>query len=182
MRGISRATMASQLKFIVGKLQVSTSTLAVLRAARLGLYVPRFLATAGGSRRAPTRSRTPLPSKREQPLTAHYPTPLKRAVLAIEAHPEYPYTTGKLAQIANVSVRTLQNAFRQHMDVTPSGYVRQTRPARAHQDLCERRAGDTTVTRIAHRWGFTNLSHFAAVYKARYGESPSASLRTVQIL
>jgi AraC-like DNA-binding protein len=33
------------------------------------------------------------------------------------------------------------------------------------------------VASIAHRWGFTHLSRFAAAYKKRYGESPYLTLR-----
>lgn len=173
---ISEYATAAHLEYILVKLDASTRILAMLRAARRGLYVPRSLTTQPCSDRATINHGPPLPRALEQPLPVPRPTPLKRAVKAIEDHADYPYTTRRLAQIANVSVRTLQEAFRQHMGITPTGYLRQIRLARAHDDLRRADAGHITVARIAHRWGFTNLGQFAAAYRARYGNSPSETL------
>ncbi|MFJ9009929.1 helix-turn-helix domain-containing protein [Streptomyces canus] len=43
---------------------------------------------------------------------------------------------------------------------------------------CRRAApGTTTVTEVAHVWGFVHLGRFARRYRERYGESPSQTLR-----
>jgi AraC-like DNA-binding protein/DNA-binding CsgD family transcriptional regulator len=173
---ISETATAAHLEYILLKLDASTRTLAMLLAARRGLYVPRSLTTQQCCDPAITDHGPPLLRALEQPLPVLQPTPVKRAVEAIEAHADYPFTTRMLAQIAHVSVRTLQEAFRQHMGITPTGYLRQIRLARAHDDLRRADAGHITVARIAHRWGFTNLGQFAATYRARYGNSPSDTL------
>jgi AraC-like DNA-binding protein len=54
-------------------------------------------------------------------------------------------------------------------------YLRDLRMERARAELvsgeCQNVAG------VALRWGFAHLGRFSASYKARYGESPSQSVR-----
>jgi AraC-like DNA-binding protein len=38
--------------------------------------------------------------------------------------------------------------------------------------------GRTTVTDVAHRWGFDHLGRFAASYRARYHTTPSQTLHS----
>lgn len=94
----------------------------------------------------------------------------------IESHLEDSLTVADIAAAAGVSVRALQRGFREHHGATPFGYVQQRRLAVTRRDLLN--AGESeTVADIAYRWGFTHLSRFAAAYRARYGETPSATLR-----
>jgi AraC-like DNA-binding protein len=81
-----------------------------------------------------------------------------------------------VAAAAGVSVRTLQTSFRAELRTTPTAYIRGRRLDRAREDLLA--AGDgVTVTDVATRWGVTHLGRFAAEYRARFGESPSQTLR-----
>jgi AraC-like DNA-binding protein len=67
-------------------------------------------------------------------------------------------------------------------------YLRQVRLQRADADLrTEAMTGVMTgagagrgVAGIASRWGFTNFGRFAAAYRARYGRTPSETLRGVR--
>jgi AraC-like DNA-binding protein len=105
------------------------------------------------------------------------PALVRAATDLIEASPHLPWTTAALAAQCHVGVRTLQKGFQHHLGVSPTAYVRGVRLRRAHEDL---RAGDpasTSVTAIAHRWGFTHLSRFAAAYRDAYGELPARTLR-----
>jgi AraC-like DNA-binding protein len=104
-------------------------------------------------------------------------TQIKAAVDVIEAHPERPFTVSALAEVAAVSVRTLQHGFQRHLDMSPMGYLRQVRLARAHQDLSDFAPDQVTVAQIAHKWGFGHVSRFAAAYRRRYGVCPSTTLR-----
>jgi AraC-like DNA-binding protein/DNA-binding CsgD family transcriptional regulator len=162
---ISEYATAAYLEHIMLKLDASTRILTMLRATRRGLYVPRSLAQG-----------PPLPRVLEQPVPVLRPMPVKRAVEAMERHPEYPFTISRLAQIAGVSARTLYEAFRRHMGIAPMCCLRQIRLARAHDDLCRADACHITVARVAHRWGFTHLGRFAGAYRARYGVNPSDTL------
>jgi AraC-like DNA-binding protein len=105
------------------------------------------------------------------------PRPVRRTVDAIQATPEQPFTPADLAAVSGVSVRTLQNAFRQHVGVSPMQYLRQVRLERVHRDLAHSDPLQVTVADVAFRWGFTHLGRFAAFYRARYGVPPSQTLR-----
>jgi transcriptional regulator GlxA family with amidase domain len=85
-------------------------------------------------------------------------------------------TIEQIAAAAGISPRGLQMAFRRHRGTTPMDFWRQLRLARAHADLMFAVPG-TTVTAIALRWGFTHFSRFSESYRARFGLSPSATLR-----
>ncbi|MFC0534052.1 AraC family transcriptional regulator [Phytohabitans kaempferiae] len=106
------------------------------------------------------------------------PRAVRRVVDAVQAHPERPYTVARLAGIAEVSERSLQNGFQSHMGMSPTAYLRQVRLARVHDELRQATPLDTTVADVAYRWGFVHLGRFANAYRQRYGESPSQSLRS----
>ena len=105
------------------------------------------------------------------------PAAVRIAVDLMEAEPERPLTISALAAEAHVSVRTLQESFRRHLGISPMAYLRKVRLRRAHEDLRAADPSMTTVASIAHRWGFTHLGRFAAVYQTAFGEPPMATLR-----
>lgn len=105
------------------------------------------------------------------------------AVLAaidyIDRHLTLPMTVGEVAEAVDLSVRSLQNQFRTDLHQTPTNYIRSRRLDRARSDLADANpASGATVTDIASRWGFTHLGRFSVVYKSRFGESPSQTLRS----
>jgi AraC-like DNA-binding protein len=114
-------------------------------------------------------------------LTAHVapvrPRTVRRAIQVMEADPTHPFTTAELARIAGVSARSLQEGFRRHVGVSPMTYLQQVRMGYARDELRHPVPGRDTVAAIAHAWGFGHLGRFAAAYRERYGESPSATLR-----
>jgi AraC-like DNA-binding protein len=96
----------------------------------------------------------------------------------IERHLAESISVRDIAAAAGVSERTLQAAFKSELSTTPMGYLRDRRLDRARADLADAAAADdVNVTRVAERWGFGHLGRFAADYKARFGESPSRTLR-----
>ncbi|WP_410648714.1 AraC family transcriptional regulator [Amycolatopsis sp. cmx-4-54] len=109
---------------------------------------------------------------------ASRPSPLKRAIELIETQPETDLSIGRIATQVGVDPRSLQRHFRDHVGVSPREYVRQVRLTRVREDLL---AADpvsgVTVAEVAFRWGFGHVPRFAAVYRERYGEAPSATLR-----
>jgi AraC-like DNA-binding protein len=106
------------------------------------------------------------------------PPAVRRAIDIIRARAAEPLTVPMLAELANVSVRGLQQGFRDHLGITPLEYMREVRLTRARDDLLAVGPGDgRSVTEIAYRWGFAHLARFAGYYKHRYGESPSETLR-----
>ncbi|MFG1926821.1 helix-turn-helix transcriptional regulator [Cryptosporangium sp. NPDC048952] len=107
-----------------------------------------------------------------------HPDTLRRAVAYIEANPDVDVTVADIAQAAHVTPRTVQIAFRRHLDTTPMAYLRRVRLDRAHADLQAAVPGDgATVASVAARWGYAQPGRFAGDYRALYGRHPSRTLR-----
>ena len=106
-----------------------------------------------------------------------HPDALRRATAFIDEHAHEDITAAGIAAAAYVSVRAVQLAFRRHLDTTPMAYLRRARLDAAHRDLLAADPARTTVTTIAHRWGFASASRFAASYHHAFGVTPSHTLR-----
>lgn len=81
-----------------------------------------------------------------------------------------------LCEVAGVSERTLQYAFKEVMGMTPLSYLTRLRLHRVRQALRSAPPGSTTVTAEALRWGFWNFGDFARTYRECFGEVPSNTL------
>jgi AraC-like DNA-binding protein len=79
-------------------------------------------------------------------------------------------TAESLAEIAGVSLRTLQRIFRERFDTSPMSWLMEARLLEAARLI---RAGDDPVTKIAYRVGFKDPSHFTRRFKSRFGVSPN---------
>ncbi|XVV16017.1 helix-turn-helix transcriptional regulator [Actinoplanes sp. CA-131856] len=104
------------------------------------------------------------------------PVVLRRAVTYIDHHAAGPLTVAEIAAAAHVSIRSLQLAFRRHMETTPMAYVQRVRLDHAHQALLKADPTNTTVAMIAARWGFSSHGRFAATYRRTYGVMPRITL------
>ena len=108
------------------------------------------------------------------------PAAVRDAMDLIEAGPHLPLTTSTLAKQCHVSGRTLQEGFRRQLGMSPMAYLRVVRLRRAHRDLRSANPSHSSVASIAHRWGFTHLSHFAAAHQKMFGETPLKALRAAR--
>lgn len=103
---------------------------------------------------------------------------VRRSMAYIEEHLAEPITLAALADHAGMSARSIQAGFRDDLATTPISYVRDRRLDRVRQALMQAVPEDhLTVTEVAQRWGFTHLGSFAVLYRKRYGESPSRTLK-----
>jgi len=90
-----------------------------------------------------------------------------------------PITMESIARNVHMSVRSIQQAFREELGVSPMTYVRDRRLERVHEELSDALPSDgVTVTEVAHRWGFHHLGSFASEYRKRWGTTPSETLRS----
>ena len=105
------------------------------------------------------------------------PRAVRAAIDVIEADANLPLTLSEIAARSQVSVRSLQQGFKRHLDTTPMAYLREVRLRRAHQHLLDSDPSIVTVASVAYRWGFTNLGRFAAAHAGRYNEPPAKTLR-----
>jgi len=87
-----------------------------------------------------------------------------------------PYMS-ELCAAANVSERTVQNAFKDIMGMSPLTYLHRLRLHRARDELRKANSGTTTVTEVATNWGFWHFGEFARSYKNCFGEVPSRTLK-----
>lgn len=111
-----------------------------------------------------------------QPL----PTPrvVRRVLELIHSSPDAAFTVADLAEFAGVSERSLHSAFRRQLGTSPMSYVRRHRLEQAREELLRSDPSEgAKVTDVALRHGFTHTGRFASAYRARFGESPSATMR-----
>jgi AraC-like DNA-binding protein len=100
---------------------------------------------------------------------------VRRAVQFVEEHANSAPTASEVAAGIGVSVRALQEAFRDWRQVTPTEYLRSIRLQRARDALLQANPS-TTVTDVALDHGFFHLGRFSQHYKVAFGESPAATL------
>jgi AraC-like DNA-binding protein len=152
----------------VGDPEVATAPLVVGSADRMlaGLLLATFPNTAIA------------PPSRIDGHDARAPGAVRRAIAFIESNADQDIGLGDIAAASGVSSRTVQVAFRRHLDTTPTAYLRKVRLALAHAELLSACPDDElTVTEVAYRWGFSSPSRFAERYRAEFGRLPSEMLR-----
>jgi AraC-like DNA-binding protein len=79
------------------------------------------------------------------------------------------FRAAKLAELAGVSLRTLQRYFRAQYGVTVSEWLTSIRLSEASERI---RAGGR-VKEVALDLGYKQLSHFSREFKRAYGKPPS---------
>lgn len=104
------------------------------------------------------------------------PSAVDRAMRYMDDNAAAAIGVQEIAEHARMSVRGLQAAFRRTAGITPLEYLRGVRLAEAHRELLASDPRDATVTQIAQRWGFTNISRFSSLHTRTYDESPREAL------
>ena len=90
----------------------------------------------------------------------------------IAANLDSPLGLETLAQVAEVSTRTLNTAFREVLNVTVVQYIRQCRLNAVKHRLLYPDSTHSTVASVGRAFGFTHLSRFAGEYHALFDEYP----------
>ncbi|MCZ6830838.1 MAG: helix-turn-helix transcriptional regulator, partial [Gammaproteobacteria bacterium] len=106
---------------------------------------------------------------------------LKKIISHMHAHCHEPIQLKDLCVIGNVSERTISAGIKHYMNASPIQYLKQLRLGHVHHELQRATAG-TTVTDVAMHWGFKQLGWFSAEYRKQFGESPSETLRSAQLV
>lgn len=99
---------------------------------------------------------------------------IRRAQDFIHANIGEPLSVPAIAAAADCSIRSLQAGFRKHFGLTPMEYLRDLRLDLARYLMLSRSA-QTAVSSIAYDCGFSHLGRFSQLYRARFGELPSAT-------
>ena len=91
--------------------------------------------------------------------------------------PEETLNLLELSQIAGVSLRQVQHAFKAYTGMTPTHWLRLRRLNSAHRELLSRTPMETTVAEVAMNWSFWHLGRFSSSYRALFEELPSETLK-----
>ena len=101
---------------------------------------------------------------------------VNRAEEYMQAHLEKVISIFDLLRICNCSRCVLFSAFSTARGYTPMEFLTEQRLHRAHEKLLKARLEDS-VTNIALDCGFNHLGRFSQLYRKRFGELPSETLR-----
>ena len=85
-------------------------------------------------------------------------------------------TIGDVANRAGVSINTLERHFRSSLSISPGAYLKKKRLAHAAELLFS----EKTVSEACEESGFSDYSHFIALFKASYGMTPLKYKKTVR--
>ena len=83
----------------------------------------------------------------------------------------------EMCQVAGVSERTLEYAFKEVTGLSPIAYLVRLRLHWVHAALLAAESGSARVSTEALKWGFWHFGEFSRAYKRCFGESPSVTLR-----
>ena len=101
---------------------------------------------------------------------------MRRFYAILEANPDRVMHAPEMCKAVGVSNRTLTTCCQEALGMAPHRYLRLRQLHLAHRALMLADPTMTTVTRIATEFGFWDLGRFASVYRAVFGERPSATL------
>jgi transcriptional regulator GlxA family with amidase domain len=85
---------------------------------------------------------------------------------------EASFRARELAELCQISLRTLERHFQKHYSCTVSKWLRDLRLKQAYQGLLEGKA----VKEVAYDTGYKQMSHFSRDFKSHFGISPSLLL------
>lgn len=102
---------------------------------------------------------------------------LRTAVDFVHDHAGEPLTPELVARAAGLHPRTLQQAMRERLGLSPMALVRRVRLDQVRHELSEASPGEVQIGDVARSWGFGNLGRFSAAYAERFGEYPRDTLR-----
>jgi AraC-like DNA-binding protein len=104
------------------------------------------------------------------------PGALRRARDCLHVHAAEPLDLAQLAAASGIGIRALQLGFQRHFGTSISQMLLEIRLSHLNAQL-KRAAPDARIIDIAFDLGFTHLGRMAGAYRAKFGETPSATLR-----
>lgn len=112
----------------------------------------------------------------ERQAAAPAPWQIRRAVELIDGHKAGPLTVQEVAETVGIGLRSLQEGFRRHKQISPHDYIKQARLAHVRAELGDPLSA-RSIEEVARHWGFVNRGHFATEYRLAFGELPSQTRR-----
>jgi AraC-like DNA-binding protein len=118
-----------------------------------------------------------LSTQLERMHSAASPYYVRRVEQFIRAHAAQDITIADMTAVAGVSTRSLYYGFERYLGMSPMKYLKRVRLDGARAALRNARRAHETVTGIALGAGYANLNRFCRDYRARFGETPSTTMR-----
>jgi AraC-like DNA-binding protein len=103
---------------------------------------------------------------------------LRVALAYVQEHAHETVTLASIAEAAGMSPRGLQQSFNRSVGVPPLAHLRNVRLDAVHRVLRTADPSTASVAEVAREWGFAHLGRFSGAYRERFGELPSATLRS----
>ena len=122
-----------------------------------------------------------LPNNHSEKLSGNHssnysPKMVRMAEEYMRAHLEEPITITDLLKICGCSRSGLFSAFKNSKGYTPLEFLTELRLQNARKRLLNSDDG-TLVTSVAYDHGFIHMGRFSQVYRKRFGELPSTTLK-----
>lgn len=112
-----------------------------------------------------------LAAKAERaPVLARDSRAVQRVIALMESDLSRAWTVPELAQAAGIPHNRLKQSFRSETGFAVYGYLQERRLCQARSLLL---AGKTSVTEAALSVGYGSMSHFTALFRRRFGQTPS---------
>lgn len=100
---------------------------------------------------------------------------MRRFYRVIEQNGDEPLYIRQPCKELGTSLRSLSGCCREHLGMGPKRYLLLRRMNMVRRALQRASLSETSVTETATRYGFWQFGRLAVEYKARFGESPSAT-------
>lgn len=84
-----------------------------------------------------------------------------------------------LAKQFQVSEKTLQNSFKSLFGFTPKKFLQLLKLNHVHYELKQLTPKESTVSKVAQKWGFSHMGQFTRYYTNLFNENPSQTLKTL---
>lgn len=102
---------------------------------------------------------------------------LEAACGFIEANLQGRITLTQLEQLTGLGARALQLSFNRRFQCSPTEWIRRRRLERVRSILLSDDPSIPSIRDVARRYGFLQDGQFARLYRRRFGELPSATVR-----
>jgi AraC-like DNA-binding protein len=92
-------------------------------------------------------------------------------------HMDHTMSVETLAKKYTISVKSLENAFKSLYGIRPNKFMRLLKLNLVHHELVQSKSSQTSVSKVAQKWGFVHMGRFSKFYTELFGENPSISLK-----
>ncbi|WP_152287909.1 helix-turn-helix domain-containing protein [Flavicella marina] len=99
---------------------------------------------------------------------------LSDAIEIINFQTELTPSISELCSLTNVSERTLEYAFLERFQVSPSEYIKATKLHKIRNELTVAKEQNLDISTVANKYGFWHSGQFALDFKTQFGVLPSS--------